>query len=125
MDDFDDEIICTYLLVSDPKHVNKIYQSFSVVTNTRQLVTYTAVPGAIECLDGMRAISMIWIVVGHTHLNQLYDTMANPLDFIDVSFYSAYQGPYSGEWDVLSVIVALIRNVMAVRLAEIIPSAQE
>ncbi|XP_059055543.1 O-acyltransferase like protein-like [Achroia grisella] len=69
------------ILKKDPKTMNKLYQSFSIYTNTRRLVTYKAVPGAVECLDGIRAFAMMWVIIGHTFANQLVGaTMWNPLD---------------------------------------------
>ncbi|XP_052756093.1 O-acyltransferase like protein-like [Galleria mellonella] len=80
-------------LKKDPKTANKIYQSFSVYTNTLRLVTYKPVAGALECLDGIRAFAMIWVIIGHTYVNQLTAaTLHNPLDiktFIE-SFWSLW-----------------------------------
>ncbi|XP_026315716.1 nose resistant to fluoxetine protein 6-like [Hyposmocoma kahamanoa] len=56
----------TVIRERDPKSLNTIYQSFSVYTNTRRLITYKPARGALECVDGIRAISMAWIVVGHS-----------------------------------------------------------
>ncbi|KAJ0175782.1 hypothetical protein K1T71_008941 [Dendrolimus kikuchii] len=70
----------TIFLERDPKQANKLLQSFSLYTNTRRLVTYTPVPGVLECLDGVRAFAMMWVILGHTFVNQLTDMMANPLD---------------------------------------------
>ncbi|KOB58034.1 Uncharacterized protein OBRU01_20672, partial [Operophtera brumata] len=42
------------------KRLSKVLLSFSVYTNTRRLITYNAVPGAIECLDGVRSFAMMW-----------------------------------------------------------------
>ncbi|XP_052756169.1 O-acyltransferase like protein-like [Galleria mellonella] len=70
-------------LKKDPKLANKLYLSFSVYTNTLRLVTYTPVPGALECLDGIRAIAMLWVIIGHTY--QMFvtaPTMHNPLDLL-------------------------------------------
>ncbi|KAM3956529.1 nose resistant to fluoxetine protein 6-like [Aphomia sociella] len=55
---------CVFVLESD---ANILYRSFSVYTNTRRFLTFNSNPGALECLDGIRAISMCWVVVGHTY----------------------------------------------------------
>ncbi|XP_075974719.1 nose resistant to fluoxetine protein 6-like [Anticarsia gemmatalis] len=70
-------------LRKDPKKINKLGVSFSVYTNTRRLVTYNPVPGAIECLDGVRSFAMMWVIIGHTFVNQVSSgIMANPLDAV-------------------------------------------
>ncbi|XP_073949762.1 nose resistant to fluoxetine protein 6-like [Choristoneura fumiferana] len=55
------------LLKRDSKKASTVGKSFSLYTNTRRLVTYNSVPGALECLDGIRAIAMMWVIVGHTY----------------------------------------------------------
>ncbi|XP_053612528.1 O-acyltransferase like protein-like [Plodia interpunctella] len=83
----------TIVLQRDPKSVNKLYQSFSVYTNTRRLLTFAPVPGAIECLDGVRAFAMIWVIIGHTFVNQISGLhMANPIDSLNwiISFKSLW-----------------------------------
>ncbi|KAJ2950208.1 hypothetical protein O0L34_g11570 [Tuta absoluta] len=45
-----------------------IYKAFSIYTNAKRLTTFTHNPNNLNCLDGIRAISMFWIVVGHTYL---------------------------------------------------------
>lgn len=68
-------------LKKDPKKINKLCLAFSVYTNTRNFVTYNPVPGAIECLDGIRAFAMMWVILGHTFVNQISSgVMANTLD---------------------------------------------
>ncbi|KAM3963613.1 nose resistant to fluoxetine protein 6-like [Aphomia sociella] len=80
-------------LKKDPKSVNKLYQSFSVYTNTRRLVTYNPVPGTLECLDGIRVFAMMWVIIGHTFVNQLSSAVLyNTLDVVDFikSFWSLW-----------------------------------
>ncbi|XP_026315722.1 O-acyltransferase like protein-like [Hyposmocoma kahamanoa] len=69
----------TLIRKRDPKSLNKIHQSFSVYTNSRRLITFNPVRGAIECVDGIRAITMVWIVIGH--LFAFPPTIVNNLDF--------------------------------------------
>ncbi|XP_026319621.1 nose resistant to fluoxetine protein 6-like [Hyposmocoma kahamanoa] len=56
----------TVIQKRDPKALNTICLSFSVYTNSRRLVTYKPVRGSLECVDGIRAITMSWIILGHT-----------------------------------------------------------
>ncbi|KAJ8721312.1 hypothetical protein PYW07_002087 [Mythimna separata] len=67
----------------DPKKINKLLIAFSAYNNTRRLITYTPVPGALECLDGIRAFAMMWVIIGHTFVNQTSSQiMANPADVL-------------------------------------------
>ncbi|XP_026483450.2 O-acyltransferase like protein-like [Vanessa tameamea] len=50
----------------EPKKANIFYRTFSVYTNTRRLLTFAPSSNALECLDGIRSISMMWVVIGHT-----------------------------------------------------------
>ncbi|KYB27754.1 Nose resistant to fluoxetine protein 6-like Protein [Tribolium castaneum] len=49
----------------EPKH--PVYVSFSLITNGRKLlnVNYNPSPDQIQCLNGMRFISMMWVIAGH------------------------------------------------------------
>ncbi|XP_052756126.1 O-acyltransferase like protein-like [Galleria mellonella] len=81
------------LLKRDPKTINKLLLSFSVYTNTLRLVTYKPSPGALECLDGIRAFAMMWVIVGHTHVTYLISApLQNPLQMINFmqSFWSLW-----------------------------------
>ncbi|XP_052756148.1 nose resistant to fluoxetine protein 6-like [Galleria mellonella] len=81
------------ILKKDAKTANKLYRSFSIYTNTRRLVTYTPSPGALECMDGIRAIAMMWVIIGHTFANQMVSaTVWNPLDGLNwiSSFWSLW-----------------------------------
>ncbi|CAH2076886.1 unnamed protein product, partial [Iphiclides podalirius] len=51
--------------------IRTIYSCFSVYTNTRRLVTFK--PGAepLHCIDGIRALAMFWVVLGHTFLSMI------------------------------------------------------
>ncbi|CAB3222560.1 unnamed protein product [Arctia plantaginis] len=71
-------------LQKDPKKVNKLYQSFSVYNNTNRLLTITPVPGAIECLDGIRSFAMMWVIIGHTFSTQIGSgIVANQLEIFE------------------------------------------
>ncbi|KAF9798492.1 hypothetical protein SFRURICE_012520 [Spodoptera frugiperda] len=68
-------------LQKDPKKINKLWVAFSAYTNTRRLVTYTPVPGTLECLDGIRSFAMMWVIIGHTFVTQTQSQiMGNPAD---------------------------------------------
>ncbi|XP_063533236.1 nose resistant to fluoxetine protein 6-like [Cydia strobilella] len=63
-----------------PTEPNKLLTSFSVFTNTRRLFTFSKTPGSIDCLDGLRSLSILWVVIGHSFSNMLYGTTINLLD---------------------------------------------
>ncbi|CAK1540700.1 unnamed protein product [Leptosia nina] len=71
----------TFTLKIDPKKISPLYKSFSVYTNTRRLVTFAPNPNALDCLDGLRAISIMWVILGHTF--SMYNVFANLLDVFD------------------------------------------
>ncbi|XP_026315720.1 nose resistant to fluoxetine protein 6-like [Hyposmocoma kahamanoa] len=71
----------TIIWKRDPKSLNTIYQSFSVYTNARRLITYKPVRGALECVDGVRALSMAWVVIGHTFIT--LPPVLNNLDYFE------------------------------------------
>lgn len=76
-----------YFFLTDPKKINKLWVAFSAYTNTRRLVTYTSVPGTLECLDGIRSFAMMWVIIGHTFVTQTQSQiMGNPADALAVSF---------------------------------------
>lgn len=47
-------------------------------TNGRRLMTFSPGRGTIECLDGIRALAMAWVVLGHTFGAEGF--WANPVD---------------------------------------------
>lgn len=91
-----------FIPILDPKTANTLYRCFSVYTNTRRFLTFNTVPGALECIDGIRAISMLWVVVGHTYSFTLMAYIHNMADTVAVRIkillfahhsFSACNGP--------------------------------
>ena len=41
---------------------------FSIVRNTSKIMDCNAPPGAITSLNGVRVLSMWWVILGHTYL---------------------------------------------------------
>lgn len=78
----------SFFCFSDSKSLNPLCLSFSVYTNSRRLVTYTPVRGALESVDGIRAISMAWIIIGHTFAG--FPPLVNNLDYFQVIGYLLY-----------------------------------
>ncbi|CAH0585974.1 unnamed protein product [Chrysodeixis includens] len=72
----------TFVLKRDAQRINQIYACFSVYTNTRRTLTFSSSPGMLECVDGIRAISMLWVVVGHTYSMTLIGFIHNTVEFM-------------------------------------------
>ncbi|XP_049868302.1 nose resistant to fluoxetine protein 6-like [Pectinophora gossypiella] len=58
----------TFFLKKDPQETSPLLKSFSVYTNGKRLTSFSYNPNNLNSVDGIRAISMFWIVVGHTYL---------------------------------------------------------
>ena len=51
-----------------------VLKSFSILNNGRQILNTETRKGHLDCLNGMRTISMCWIIYGHLYLiGQFYD----------------------------------------------------
>ncbi|XP_063380264.1 nose resistant to fluoxetine protein 6-like [Cydia fagiglandana] len=61
------DLYFTAICKEGSKKANTLVKSFSVYTNTRRLLTFNSVPGTLESLDGIRSISMMWVIIGHTY----------------------------------------------------------
>ncbi|KAL0881125.1 hypothetical protein ABMA27_002246 [Loxostege sticticalis] len=59
-----------------------IYALFSIYTNGQRLMNFTTGPDALNCVDGIRALAMIWVLIGHTFITESF--YANPFDGIQV-----------------------------------------
>ncbi|KAL0831529.1 hypothetical protein ABMA28_002323 [Loxostege sticticalis] len=53
-----------------------IYALFSIYTNGQRLMNFTTGSDALHCVDGIRALAMIWVLIGHTTTENFW---ANPL----------------------------------------------
>ncbi|XP_072938825.1 uncharacterized protein [Epargyreus clarus] len=68
----------TLILKRDPKTANMICTSFSLYTNTHRLLTFKSSKGTLECLDGIRVLAMMWVILGHTFT--MYNFTYNMVD---------------------------------------------
>ncbi|VVD05421.1 unnamed protein product [Leptidea sinapis] len=54
-----------------------LLSSFSVYTNTRRFLTFRKSKSALECVDGIRALSMFWVIIGHSYIMRFYTPTHN------------------------------------------------
>ncbi len=47
---------------------SQVLIGFSAYTNSINLFRVQKVPGQIDCLHGIRVISLLWVILGHTFL---------------------------------------------------------
>jgi len=59
----------------------KLFICFSLVKNTKAVMNTNAPDGAILSINGIRTISMMWVILGHCYLyGELRNFVENPLD---------------------------------------------
>ena len=49
-----------------------VLSSFSLVSNIHKLCTMDATPRGMEALNGVRVLSMAWVILGHTYVMLLF-----------------------------------------------------
>lgn len=59
----------------DKRHV--LLTSFSIYTNGKNLLKTDRHRDSIKCLDGLRCISICWIIYGHTHYIEVVGVKMN------------------------------------------------
>lgn len=52
---------------SSPKRVVQVMKAFSFFSNTSKLMSTKTATGPLACLNGLRVISMFWVIQGHTY----------------------------------------------------------
>ncbi|KAI8422371.1 hypothetical protein MSG28_006231 [Choristoneura fumiferana] len=77
------DLYCQFVLKEANKKANKLYCCFSVYTNTNRLMTFTEKSGSLDCLDGMRSLSILWIILGHVYSNYLIIYAINLSEFFE------------------------------------------
>ncbi|CRK93494.1 CLUMA_CG007030, isoform A [Clunio marinus] len=68
---------------SQKKEPHELFIAFSMYTNGERLFDMTESKSrhSIDCLNGLRAVSLLWIIVGHRTFNQLAVSYMNGKDF--------------------------------------------
>ncbi|XP_068632537.1 O-acyltransferase like protein-like [Battus philenor] len=54
------------ILKKDKRNTNSLYFCFSAYANTKRVLNFTSGPETLECIDGVRALAMIWVILGHS-----------------------------------------------------------
>ncbi|CAG9785762.1 unnamed protein product [Diatraea saccharalis] len=74
----------TVVLKNDSKQASKLYMIFSVYANTRKFFNYRSDVNALNSVEGVRSIAMLWIILLHTFAIQFSFLPANPQDVHEV-----------------------------------------
>ena len=62
---------CSFFIYTDV--VAKFFLCFSLIQNTNRIMSTKVPPGAITSINGMRVLSMWWVILGHCYA---FQTMA-------------------------------------------------
>ncbi|CAK1554554.1 unnamed protein product [Leptosia nina] len=65
------------------KAPNRLFTMMSIYTNTKRLLKFLPPKYSMDCVDGIRAISMIWVMCGHAYVFELLSPAHNLLDMIE------------------------------------------
>ncbi|CAH1637993.1 unnamed protein product [Spodoptera littoralis] len=106
------DLIQTFLFKRAPSRINPLFVSFSVYTNTRRFLTFKSSPGALECVDGIRAISMMWVVVGHTYCMTLLNYVHNLFDTVE--WLTSFQATWINSAPITVDTFFLLSGILAV-----------
>lgn len=65
------------------KDPHKLFITFSVYTNGEKLydITKPKSKNSIDCLNGLRAVALMWIIFGHRTANQYGTSVTNGREF--------------------------------------------
>lgn len=101
---------------------NKLYISFSAYTNGQKLfdVRKSTSPNSINCLNGIRALSVLWIIFGHRFTNQQGFPVNNPVAMIEhfKHLYSVVFSTFNLAVDTFFVIGGLLLTMSILNALE-------
>ncbi|XP_022815146.1 O-acyltransferase like protein-like [Spodoptera litura] len=72
------DVCYRFVFKKDVKQISTIGRSFSFYTNGQRLTTFSSSGGNLQCIDGIRTLAMLWVIVGHTFSTEVFT--ANPAD---------------------------------------------
>ncbi|XP_067685689.1 O-acyltransferase like protein-like [Haliotis asinina] len=73
-----------------PKLWQRILLCFSAVSNGEKILSVKRSPASISCLNGIRVLSMSWVILGHTFLN-LITNVENGADLLPITKSFSFQ----------------------------------
>ncbi|CAH1123659.1 unnamed protein product [Ceutorhynchus assimilis] len=68
---------------NNPESISFLFKSFSVYTNGQKLFNKSKSGSDLACLNGIRFLSMMWVIVGHTLSVSITGPVINSLDVIE------------------------------------------
>ncbi|ESP02881.1 hypothetical protein LOTGIDRAFT_156833 [Lottia gigantea] len=68
-----------------PVEANRFFMAFSIRANAKKILNASQPKGSLTCLNGIRVISMSWIIIGHilTTFNTTVENSTEALEFIE------------------------------------------
>lgn len=75
-------VIFDDFLLKEPPH--EILLAFSAISNGKKLINSTKNPDQLLCLNGIKAITMAWVIIGHEYIMYQSGPTANILDALTV-----------------------------------------
>lgn len=79
--------------------LQKFFISFSIISNTRKLLNTSTASGSLTAVNGMRVLSMWWVILGHTFAFILSMT-DNLLDMVEIVKRFTFQWVMNGTYSV-------------------------
>ncbi|KAJ7323148.1 hypothetical protein OS493_032152 [Desmophyllum pertusum] len=67
-----------------PNVVIRFFLCFSLIQNTNRIMDTNVPPSAITSINGMRVLSMWWVILGHTYAFQMLSSISNLLLVIKI-----------------------------------------
>ncbi|XP_060075442.1 nose resistant to fluoxetine protein 6-like [Ylistrum balloti] len=58
----------SYSYVGQPGILGRLLLSFSVLSNSEKLLSTTQAPGSLTAINGIRVLSMFWVILGHSYV---------------------------------------------------------
>lgn len=70
--------------------IHEILIAFSVISNTKKIIKSSKNPEQLLCLNGVKAISMAWVIIGHEYEFYQQGPIENGLDLLAVRYNTKY-----------------------------------
>ncbi|KAI6653504.1 Nose resistant to fluoxetine protein 6-like [Oopsacas minuta] len=105
--------------------IHRLIVPFSLYTNVKKVFDTNQPPNAIRCLNGIRTISMFWVILGHVYLFTL-SSETNTMDIItDIALRFSFQPVLNGYFSVDTFFVLSGLLVMYLSLRELNRSSKK